>query len=307
MPQPCHVPVLVQQVVELFTPCATGLLVDATVGLGGHAEALLSAFPQMHLVGLDVDGQALELARQRLAPFARRAELIQASYQQLAEVLGPRGGKAAGVLFDLGVSSLQLDTPERGFSFRLAGPLDMRFAQQGPTLADILASATEAQLTFWLATWGEEKRASAIARAILRARDEGRLCSTTDLRRAVWSVTGPKRGPIDPATRTFQALRMVTNRELVDLPAALETAVKALQPAGRVVVLAYHSLEDRVVKTTLRRLSGACVCPPGSLSCTCTPMPLVKLLTRKPVTPSPEEVHANPRARSAKLRAAERL
>lgn len=306
MERPRHQPVLVQQVVELFRPCGEGVIVDCTVGLGGHAAALLQALPQVRVLGLDVDPQALELAAQNLAGYAGRVELVRWSYHHVAELLHERGLRPLGVLLDLGVSSLQLDTPERGFSFRLPGPLDMRFAQEGPTLAHILAQAREPELASWLAQYGEERRASAIARAILRARDRGELATTVDLRRAVWSVTGPAREGKDPATRTFQALRIVTNQELAGLAPALEAAIRHLLPGGRLVAIAYHSLEDRIVKTTLRRLAGFCQCPPGSPACSCQREKLVELLTKKPLVPSAEEVAANPRARSAKLRAAEK-
>lgn len=306
MAEPRHQPVLVQQVVELLRPCGAGLLVDATVGLGGHAEALLQAFPEARVLGLDVDPQALAYASQRLAPYQTRVELVRASYTSLAQLLEERGVRPSGVLFDLGVSSLQLDFPERGFSFRLEGPLDMRFSQEGPTLAEILSATSEAELASWLSTYGEEKKAKPIARAILRALHRGQLRTTLDLRQAVWSVTGPKRGRVDPATRTFQALRIVTNRELSGLSPALEAAARSLRPAGRLLVLAYHSLEDRIVKTTFRRLSGHCVCPPGTSACNCNPEQLLTVLTKKPVVPGAEEVRQNPRARSAKLRAAEK-
>lgn len=306
MAEPRHQPVLVQQVVELARPCARGLFVDATVGLGGHAEALLGAYPELTLLGLDVDPQALALASRRLQPFGVRVELVRAPYAELAALVSQRGVSPSGVLFDLGVSSLQLDVAERGFSFRLEGPLDMRFSLEGPTLSEILAAASERQLASWLATYGEERKAAAIAHAILRAQREGRLRTTLDLKRAVWSVTGPKRGRLDPATRTFQALRIVTNRELSSLSQALEGAVRSLGPSGRLFVIAYHSLEDRIVKTTLRRLSGHCVCPPGAETCTCHPQELVELVTKKPIVPDTSEVRKNPRARSAKLRVAER-
>lgn len=306
MAEPRHQPVLVQQVVELLRPCQSGLVVDATVGLGGHAEALLQAFPEVKVLGLDVDPQALAYAAQRLAPYQPRAELVRASYASLAQVLQEVGVRPSGVLFDLGVSSLQLDLAERGFSFRLEGPLDMRFSQEGPTLAEILGATSESELAAWLSTYGEEKKAKPIARAILRALHQGHLRTTLDLRRAVWSVTGPKRGRVDPATRTFQALRIVTNRELSFLSPALEAAIRLLQPAGRLLVLAYHSLEDRIVKTTFRRFSGHCVCPPGTVTCTCHPEKLLVVLTKKPVYPGAEELKQNPRARSARLRAAEK-
>lgn len=306
MTEPRHQPVLVQQVVELLRPCQRGLVVDATVGLGGHAEALLRAFPEVRVLGLDVDPQALAYAQTRLSPYQPRVELVRASYSRLAQLLQERGIAPSGVLFDLGVSSLQLDVAERGFSFRLEGPLDMRFSQEGPTLAEILSATSEPELASWLLTYGEERKARPIARAILQALRRGQLRTTLDLRRAVWSVTGPKRGRVDPATRTFQALRIVTNRELSALSPALEAAARSLQPAGRLLVLAYHSLEDRIVKNTFRRLSGHCVCPPGSLSCTCNPEELLSAITKKPLIPGAFEVQQNPRARSAKLRAFEK-
>lgn len=306
MAEPRHLPVLVQQVVELFRPCGAGLLVDATVGLGGHSEALLQAFPQAQVLGLDVDPEALAYAQKRLSPYGARVELVRASYTALSELLAERGLAPSGVLFDLGVSSLQLDVAERGFSFRLEGPLDMRFGKEGPTLAEILSATSEPELASWLSTYGEEKKARPIARAILRALSQDHLRTTLDLRRVVWSVTGPKRGHVDPATRTFQALRIVTNRELSGLSPALEAAARSLRPAGRLLVLAYHSLEDRIVKTTFRRLSAHCVCPPGTPTCRCNPEELLSVLTKKPILPSSEEVRQNPRARSAKLRAVEK-
>lgn len=306
MPEPRHQPVLVEQVVGLLRPCQSGLMVDATVGLGGHAEALLQAFPEARVLGLDVDPEALAYAQTRLAPYRTRVELVRASYTSLATLLKDRGIRPSAVLFDLGVSSLQLDVAERGFSFRLEGPLDMRFSQEGPTLAEILSATSEPELASWLATYGEEKRAKPIARAILQTLRQGQLRTTLDLRRAVWSVTGPKRGRVDPATRTFQALRIVTNRELSGLSPALEAAARSLLPAGRLAVLAYHSLEDRIVKTTFRRLSGHCVCPPGTSRCTCNPEEVLVPVTKKPIVPSAEEVRQNPRARSAKLRVVEK-
>jgi len=306
MPEPRHLPVLVREVVEFFRPVAEGTLVDCTVGLGGHAAALLEAFPRLSVIGLDLDVQALEIAQARLAAFGPRCKLLHRSYTELGTLVAEARIEPAGVLFDLGVSSLQLDTPERGFSFRLEGPLDMRFGQQGPPLAEILARAREAELAFWLATYGEERKARAIARAIIHAKNRGELSTTTDLRRAVWSVTGPPKGRTDPATRTFQALRIVTNRELMGLAPALEAAARHLRPGGRLVVLSYHSLEDRIVKTTLRRLAGRCVCPPGTEPCRCGREQLLRLLSKHPVRPDAAELAANPRARSAKLRAAER-
>ena len=302
-----HLPVLVTQVVEALASSRPEWFVDATVGLGGHARALLETMPQARLLGLDVDGEALDVARQRLAPFAPRAVLIQGSYRALADIVREqRLASVGGVLFDLGVSSLQLDTAARGFSFRHDGPLDMRFGSEGPTAAEILAEAREEDLVRFLRDLGEEPRARRVARAIARARTRGPIRTTGELYRIVRAALGPGRGRIDPATRTFQALRIATNRELEGIPSAVEQAARLLRPGGHLAVIAFHSLEDRLIKRTLRRLSGRCVCPPGTFACQCQPEPLLEVLTPKPVTPGPDELADNPRARSAKLRVAAR-
>lgn len=306
MATPIHIPVLVDQVVELLRPCSTGILVDCTVGLGGHAGAILQAYPELCVLGLDVDPEALEIAQQRLRPWGKRVDLVCHSYTRLDEILDKRQIQPTAVLFDLGVSSLQLESPHRGFSFRLEGPLDMRFSKEGKTLAEVLAQTNELELASWLARYGEERRAYRIARAILRQQQQGQMATTTDLRRAVWSVTGPPRGRLDPATKTFQALRIVTNNELSGILQALEVAAERLKPFGRLLVLAYHSLEDRIVKNTFRRLSGTCVCAPGTTTCTCDRREVLRIVTKKPITAPSSEVAKNPRARSAKLRAAER-
>lgn len=302
-----HLPVLLSQVVTALAPSAGGWIVDATVGLGGHAGALLEAQPGARLLGLDVDPEALDLARDRLAAFGRRVVLVNASYGSLAEIASDRGiAHADGVLFDLGVSSLQLDTPSRGFSFRHDGPLDMRFGRDGATVADLLTDIEEEELVRTLREFGEEPRARRVARAIVRARQKQPIRTTGELRRVVHAALGQRRGRIDPSTRTFQALRIAVNRELESLPSALDQAARLLRPGGRLAVIAFHSLEDRLVKRALRRLSGRCVCPPGSFACQCRPDRLLEVLTPKPVTPGPEELADNPRARSAKLRVAAR-
>ena len=208
------------------------------------------------------------------------------------------------MLFDLGVSSLQLDTPERGFSFRHDAPLDMRFSSSGPTAAQWLRDVAEDELVTTLWELGEEPRARRVARAILRARDREPMLTTGQLRRIVWSALGHPRGRIDPATRTFQAIRIAVNRELEGLPAALESAARRLAPGGRLVVIAFHSLEDRIAKHTMRRLSGRCVCPPGAFGCQCNPEQVLTVLTPRPVRAEESEAEANPRARSARLRVA---
>jgi 16S rRNA (cytosine1402-N4)-methyltransferase len=302
-----HLPVLLSQVVTALAPSAGGWIVDATVGLGGHARALLEAQPGARLLGLDVDPEALDLARERLAAFGRRVVLVNASYDSLAEIASDQGiAHVDGVLFDLGVSSLQLDTPSRGFSFRHDGPLDMRFGRDGLTVADLLTDIEEEELVRTLREFGEEPRARRVARAIVRARQKQPIRTTGELSRVVHAALGHHRGRIDPSTRTFQALRIAVNRELESIPSAIDQAARLLRPGGRLAVIAFHSLEDRLVKRALRRLSGRCVCPPGSFACQCRPDRLLEVLTPKPVTPGPEELADNPRARSAKLRVAAR-
>lgn len=302
-----HTPVLVAEVVDALAVRPGGVYVDATVGLGGHAAAILRHAEAVRLIGLDVDGDALAIARRHLAPWGANVFLVQASYRDLPACAASLGiDSVDGVLFDLGVSSLQLDTPERGFSFRHEAPLDMRFSKQGPTAAELLATLEEEELMRVLEEYGEERRARRVARAIVRAREHGPIRTTGELRRVVLQALGRSRGRIDPATRTFQALRIATNRELEGLPAAIEDAAHMIRPLGRLAVIAFHSLEDRLVKRTFRRLSGRCVCPPGSGICRCHPENILTVLTKKPLRPSEEEAEANPRARSAKLRAAER-
>jgi len=307
MSPPEHQPVLLAQVVEALAPPPAGLIVDATVGLGGHAFALLTRYPWVRILGLDLDPEALAVARERLAGFGDRVCLVAASYSRLAEVARAHGVAAVdGVLFDLGVSSLQLDTPARGFSFRHDAPLDMRFGPGGETAGELLASIGEEELVRVLRDFGEEPRARRVARAIVRARVKQALRTTAELRHVVHAALGTARGRIDPATRTFQALRIATNRELEGIPPAVEQAVRLLRPGGRLAVIAFHSLEDRLVKRAFRHLAGRCVCPPGTFACTCQPERLIEVLTPRPLTSADAEVARNPRARSARLRIARR-
>jgi 16S rRNA (cytosine1402-N4)-methyltransferase len=302
-----HQPVLVDEVVAALQPPPGGVVVDATVGLGGHAATLLARTPIARLIGLDVDPDALAAARERLAPFAERVTLLHASYGELAERLREAGITAVdGVLFDLGVSSLQLDTPSRGFSFRFDSPLDMRFSGAGETAAELLAQASEEELMAIFREFGEEPRALRVARSIVRARRSAPILSTAELYRVVRPALGARKGHVDPATRVFQALRIATNRELEGIVPALESATRALRPAGRLAVIAFHSLEDRLVKQAFRRLSGRCVCPPGTFACACNPEETLEIVTRRPIRPTAEETAANPRARSARLRVAAR-
>jgi len=307
MTEVAHQPVLVEEVVAALQPPAGGIIVDATVGLGGHAAALLAHAPEVRLVGFDVDLAALAAARQRLAPYADRTLLLHASYGEMAARLRAAGIVAVdGVLFDLGLSSLQLDTPSRGFSFRFESPLDMRFSGAGETAGDLLARASEEELVDIFRNFGEEPRALRVARSIVRARLAGPVRTTSELYRIVRPVLGGRKGRIDPATRVFQALRIATNRELDGIVPALESAAHLLRPAGRLAVIAFHSLEDRLVKHTLRRLSGRCICPPGTFPCACGPEETLEIVTRHPLRPEAGEMAANPRARSARLRVAAR-
>jgi len=300
-----HLPVLTDQVVELLAPSGPGLLVDATVGLGGHAEALLRAVPEFQLVGLDRDPQALARAGERLQPFSDRVQLVEETFDRLPLVLRRLGlGAPVAVLADIGCSSLQLDSAERGFSFASDGPLDMRMGGTGPTAADLLQQSEWEELVRILRDYGEERRARAIARAIVRRREQEPVRTTAQLSRLVQDVMGGRERRIHPATRTFQALRIAVNDELGQLERFLEPAIRSLKSGGRIAVISFHSLEDRIVKHSLRRLAGRCTCPPDFPVCRCNPQRVVEVLTSSPVRPDEEEIDRNPRARSARLRAA---
>ncbi len=278
---------------------------DGTLGAGGHAQGILQASaPDGLLLGLDVDPQALQLARQRLAPFASRSFILHASYITLREQIQALGWPLVdGVLLDLGLSSMQLDTPERGFSFQADAPLDMRFDPDNPlTAAHLVNSLSEKELADILYTYGEERRAYQVARAILAARP---LHTTGQLAAVVAQVTGSGRPGMHPATRAFQALRIAVNHELESLEQVLPQALAALAPGGRLAVISFHSLEDRLVKQFFRRESRDCVCPPRQPICTCGHKASLIEITRQPLFPTEAEVQQNPRARSARLRVAE--
>ncbi|MBI3649412.1 MAG: 16S rRNA (cytosine(1402)-N(4))-methyltransferase RsmH [Actinobacteria bacterium] len=280
-----HEPALVDEVTG-FLGSAAGTVLDMTLGAGGHSEALLEAgVPRV--LGIDRDPEAIEMAKERLARFGERFHALQRRFSEVeeADVQGP----VAGVLFDLGASSMQLDRAERGFGYRVEGPLDMRMggeAEEGPSAADLVNSLPESELADLIYGFGEEPRSRRIARAIVRARP---IRTTDHLARVVAGALGRRPGGPHPARRTFQALRIAVNRELEELAASLPRAVELLAPGGRVVVISYHSLEDRIAKRTLRDDER------------------LRVLTKKPVRPSEEEVARNPRARSARLRAAERI
>jgi len=289
----------------VLAPERGGLFVDATVGAGGHAEALLDAGPGVRLLGLDRDPDALAAARIRLARFRERVELRRADFGDLDAVLSDFPAPA-GVLADLGVSSMQLDRAERGFSFRRDGPLDMRMGQSGRSAADVVATASVEELTRIFREFGEERMAGKIARGIVAERARGPITTTRHLARVVAEQKG-SREKIDPATRVFQALRIEVNQELVALARFLAAAVARMQQGGRVAVISYHSLEDRMVKEAFRRESGVCLCPPRLPACVCGARKALEVLTRRAIRPSDAEIERNPRSRSARLRAAEKL
>ena len=302
-----HLPVLTDRVVELLVPAGPGLLVDATVGLGGHAEALLRAEPGFRLVGIDRDPQALARAGERLRPFSDRVQLVEETFDRLPLVLRRLGlGPPAAVLADIGCSSLQLDSADRGFSFASDGPLDMRMGATGPTAAELLEQAEWEELVRILRDYGEERRARAIASAIVGRREKDPLRTTAQLSRLVQDVAGGRERRIHPATRTFQAIRIAVNDELGQLERFLEPAIRGLKFGGRIAVISFHSLEDRIVKHTLRRLAGRCTCPPDLPVCRCNPQRVVEVLTASPIRPDEDEIARNPRARSARLRVAAR-
>ena len=293
--EPWHEPVLVDEVVALLSPRPDGIYVDATVGLGGHARAALASGAG-RLIGIDRDAQAMSQARERLAEWGSRVELVHDAYERIGDVLAARGvTRVDGVLADLGVSSMQLEQADRGFSFRQSGPLDMRMDQsRGETLAQKLAHVDETALANIIWQYGEERRSRRIARYIVDARSRGALTDTSALaavvRRGVGAGSWQR---IDPATRTFQALRIWVNGEIEGLARFVQTAWDVLAPAGRLLVISFHSLEDRIVKHAFKRLADDARA--------------ARLLTRRPIVAGEEECERNPRARSARLRAIERL
>ncbi|MFO7166471.1 MAG: 16S rRNA (cytosine(1402)-N(4))-methyltransferase RsmH [Chloroflexota bacterium] len=289
-----HTPVLLAEVLEQLAPRPGGRYIDGTLGGGGHAAAILEASgPDGRLLGLDVDPAALAAAGARLAPFGERATLARGNFRDLAALAREHGfDPADGVLLDLGVSSYQLDTPERGFSFQSDAPLDMRLDPQGEvTAADLVNELPEGELADLIYRFGEERGSRRIARLVAEARRRRRIETTAELAAIVARALGGRHGKIHPATRTFQALRIAVNRELESLELALPQAVELLAPGGRVAVISFHSLEDRIVKLFFRAEAQA-----GRL----------RILTKKPLEASDAEARANPRSRSAKLRAAER-
>lgn len=304
-----HEPVLFNEVLELLEPNRPdGTIVDATVGLGGHSEGLLERHPEIRLLAIDRDPEALERSRARLSRFGDRVTFVRGRHESLIDILKQSGTNAvSGLLADLGVSSMQLDDASRGFSFRFEGPLDMRMGSEGRSAADLVNTLDEYELFRILRDYGEEPMARRIAGAIVAARAEAPIDTTSRLAEVIRSVKKARHHEIDPSTLTFQALRIATNEELVGLDRFVDDAVSVLESGARVAIISFHSLEDRIVKRAFRRLEGECTCPPGMPVCGCGAQQMVKVLTGRPVTASEEEETRNPRSRSAKLRVAERV
>ncbi|MBV9216356.1 MAG: 16S rRNA (cytosine(1402)-N(4))-methyltransferase RsmH [Acidobacteria bacterium] len=308
-PETAHLSVLPGETVEVVGARNGGVFVDATLGLGGHTEALLEVSREIKVIALDQDPAAIDLARKRLKRFGTRVEIVQANFSDIRSVVGER--KVDGIIADLGVSSMQLDSPDRGFSFRYDAPLDMRMdpAGGGETAAELLERIDETSLANIIYQYGEERHSRRIARRIIERREAGeQVMTTSELAELVKrSVPFNKKDRIHPATRTFQALRIAVNGELEILDGFISEAVDLLKTNGRLAIITFHSLEDRIVKRAFQRLSGKCSCPPRMPKCVCGAVKSVEILTKKPIVPSAQETDQNPRSRSAKLRAVQKL
>jgi 16S rRNA (cytosine1402-N4)-methyltransferase len=310
-PNIVHTPVLLREAIDLLQPKSGGVYVDGTLGAGGHAMELLKrSAPDGLVIGLDQDAEAVKRSEANLAAYGKRVMVRQANFRDLPAVLSELGYDAVdGVLLDLGVSWFHLKTPERGFSFMLDGPLDMRMDRDAPrTAADLVNGLSRSELAKLLREYGEENRAGAIARAVEKARARGPITSTAQLAEIVSSVFPPyPHRRIHPATLTFQALRIAVNDEMGSLRDGLRGIIPLLKTGGRIAVITFHSLEDRIVKQTFVKEAKGCVCPPRMPVCACGRKPVLKIVTPRPVMPGADELEHNPAARSAKLRAAERI
>lgn len=302
-----HRPVLYQETIQYLTAKQAKRFLDCTAGAGGHSEGLLlQSSPDSELIALDLDSHAIQLSQERLKPFGNRAKVVQASYLDAPKVLQEVGWDGVdGIVMDLGVSSMQLDQADRGFSFRYDAPLDMRFdPSKGQSAADLVNTLNEAELANILWEYGEEKFSRRIARAILKARP---LYTTFELAEVVRKAVGKTREQQDPATRSFQALRIAVNDELESITQAVPSLIETLKTQGRIAIISFHSLEDRIIKNVFRQESTDCLCPPEKLICDCGHSATIKVLTKRPITATEDELQSNPRSRSAKLRVAEKL
>lgn len=309
--QKLHKSVLLGESLELLAPRDGEVFVDATLGLGGHSEAILAA-AETSLIGIDQDSAAIAFAERRLDSFGDRARIVQANFSEIREVLAVENiDKVNGIIADLGVSSIQLDSEDRGFSFRFDSPLDMRMDTDsgGETAAELLETLTETEIANIIYEYGEERASRRIAKWIVERRDRGEPIRTTK-ELADLVARAVRRGPRDkihPATRTFQALRIAVNREIEILEQFIRDSIDLLKIEGRLAIITFHSLEDRIVKQTFQKMAGKCFCPPRIPQCVCGAVKIVEILTRKPVVPNEIEMQENPRSRSAKLRACLKL
>ncbi len=313
-----HIPVLCDKVLEFLKPKSPGIYVDGTIGLGGHSSAILNASaPKGRVIGIDLDPEALAIAKERLHAFGDRCHLIKGNFAEMPVLLKEHAICAVdGILLDLGVSSLQLDTPHRGFSFNHTGPLDMRMGTQHKlddnqevpaTAMSVVNNSPMDILVDIFKRYGEERFTRRIANRIVKARQQTPITTTTHLAEIIKNAVPQKTSKIHPATRVFQALRIHVNKELENLEVGLDAAISLLKPGGHLCVITFHSLEDRIVKQRFRTCATACICPPKIPICICDHEPSLHILTKRPVTPVPVAVQHNPRARSAKLRAARKL
>ena len=307
-----HLPVLLDETISLLGTIGEGWVVDATVGFGGHSEGVLETFPNAKVIGLDQDISALKLAKERLKRFGGRVELVHSNFLEVKGVIAERSiTDVRAVIADLGVSSMQIDSETRGFSFRFDAPLDMRMddTSGSETAAEVLANRTEAEIADIIYLYGEERFSRRIARRIVNEREAGRpIERTRQLAELVAScVPRSKKETIHPATRTFQALRIEVNGELEILDGFLKESVEVLTTEGVLAVIAFHSLEDRIVKNTFQKLGGKCTCPPKIPKCVCGAVKSAEILTKRPITSGESEMRMNPRSRSAKLRAVRKI
>ena len=305
-----HIPVLFKQVTSLIAAHEPGRIIDATLGGAGHSKGLLERLPNARLLGIDRDAAAIQTAQQVLAPYQNRVNIRKGVFSDMKAIAESVGWTQADcILMDIGVSSPQIDDPTRGFSFRMDGPLDMRMNQDDPiTAADLLNTASQEQLETILRDFGEELKAKTIAREIVKRREKKPWKTTGELNELLEKLVGFKhQHGLPPATRTFQALRIAVNHELEELSNALKTAVELLAPDGVIAVISFHSLEDRIVKRFFQYEATSCICPPKMPVCTCGKIQTLEILTHKPITAEKEELEMNPRAASAKLRAAVKL
>lgn len=311
-PEIRHIPVLRDEIVTLLEPAKNGIIVDCTLGFGGHTRAVLERYPNAKVVAIDQDPAALEIAKDRLIDLSKGITFIHSNFSDIKTVLSELEiFGAEGIIADLGVSSMQLDSEERGFSFRFDAPLDMRmdFSADVPTAADLLADLEETEIANLIYKYGEERHSRKIARRIVREREAGRPMKTTKQLAELVARAVPRRKhqSIDPATKTFQALRIKVNNELDILERFLIDSSNLLVAGGVFAVITFHSLEDRIVKNTFQRLAGKCICPPKIPVCACGAKKTIDLINRKPIAPTEAEQLENPRSRSAKLRAVTKL